>query len=151
MVTRTMPTNVGDEVPAVVQTMDIGKMRLFSGGFPGAAYHEFNKNQHTDADAAARVGRPKPIAQGLHIGGLLQEMLISAYGEHWLTTGKLSWRCINMILEDDIITARGKVGGASKEGASSRLDLQVWCENHRGTTVLVGGASVLVPAPDDGR
>lgn len=151
MVTRTMPTKVGDEVPAVVQTLDIGKMRLFSGWFPGAAYHEFNKGQHTDAEAAAKVGRPKPIAQGLHIGGLLQEMLISAYGEHWLTTGKLSWRCINMILEDDIITARGKVVHASKEGSSSRLDLEIGCDNNRGAAVLVGAASVLVPAPDDGR
>lgn len=145
MTTRTMPSNVGDEMSPVAQTMDIKKMRLYSGWYPGAAYDQFTIGQHTDAEAAAKVGRPKPIAQGLHIGGLLQEALISTYGKHWLTTGKLTWRCISMILEDDTITARGRVTAAYKEGASSRFELEVWCENQRGAKVLVGGASVLVP------
>ncbi len=145
MTTSIQTVSVGDQLQPVVQTMTLQKMRLYSGWSPGARYEDYRRNQHTDEEAAARVGRPKPIAQCLHVMALLQEMLLNAYGEHWLVRGKLDVRCISMILQDDVITARGKVVARTQEGDKARLEVEVWCDNNQDVKVMLGTALVLVP------
>ena len=136
-VTASRETEVGFEVEPITKKVTLDKMRIHSGNWPRA------KGWHTDYDAAHRLGQRTPIILGNQAMAYIAELLVKFFGEGYLG-GTLSTKIIRIMEPDDEITARGVVRKKVTEGDAIRLILNVWCENQRGQTVIVGTASGLV-------
>ena len=63
-------------------------------------------NYHSDADAAADLGLPGLVAQGMHVAGAAYGALLDAWGEDFLANGELDLRFVGMVLAGDEVEAR---------------------------------------------
>lgn len=94
------------------------------------------RNIHTDRDIAIRAGIGKQIASGMMIESYLVELMVSYFGENWLTNGNMSVTSIDMTTINDKIIPKAIV----KNGAN----LGIWCENQHRHKVMVGEANCLM-------
>ena len=112
-------------------------------GWPSwMAAHSF----HVHPEAAADKGLPKPNISGLDpTGTLLSIFMTSLAGTGWLQGGEFSYQIVKQIELQDFVTAKGRLLEKREEGDYVRLVCEVWVENQRGTRVVRGQASALVP------
>ena len=82
-------------------------------------------NIHTDQEFARKCGLPHIFASGAMFEGQLASLLAYTYGDKWFCTGKMELKFIVPVDVGDEIT--GVVSGKN-----------IWCENQRGETVIVG-------------
>ncbi len=106
------------------------------------AMREFNI--HTDARAAAREGLDAPTTIGPLPASQISRMMLTSFGQGWLRGGSFRLRFIRQMGLDDFLTAKGTVVDVSDEDAGTRIQCEVWVENHRGTKTVVGSATALV-------
>lgn len=118
------------------------RLLTFSGGSlvdPGWP----RKNIHTDTDFAKSTGLPSRCASGTHFQGQMVEFMVDLFGADWLKTGTMNVKFVDLVLEDQIVTARAKVTGRKKEGPSSRIELEIWSELEDGRKAMSGTATGL--------
>jgi 3-hydroxybutyryl-CoA dehydratase len=89
---------------------------------------------HTDPEFAARTQFGGTIAHGMLLLAYLSEMLTAAFGEAWLSGGRLKVRFKAPARPGDTVSAVGQV--IRVEGG--RTVCEVECRNQHGA-VLVGG------------
>jgi acyl dehydratase len=89
-------------------------------------------NYHSDADAAADLGLPGLVAQGMHVAGAAYGTLLDAWGETFLAHGELELRFVGMVLAGDEVEARVT---ADEDDASIEI-----ATVNGGRTVVVGHA-----------
>ena len=128
---------VGAEIPPLSKVMSIESMRLplVSGGNP----------IHYDEEFAKRQGLRAPIATGMISSGYLSEMLTRFFGLHWIQGSNMRVTYIAPVYAGDAVSCRGVVREKTIEGATTKLDLEIWCQNQHGEKVTVGTASVKLP------
>jgi acyl dehydratase len=107
---------------------------MFSG--PGANYH-------TDAEQAKKLGFPNIVVQGMMTTCFAAQVMLEAFGEGFLTGGRLSLKLTNVLWVDESVTARGRVRERVREGTQTRVLCEVWVDKDDGTRVLLGEASAL--------
>ena len=133
----TRDTAAGREVAGSPKKVTSYRTWLFSGGWP-----RFDgwpaKNVHTDMVFAKRSGLPTRAASGAMMQGYLSELMIGLFGESWLSRGRLSLKYIRIVDVGDTITARARVSATQPDESTTRFDLEVWCENQQGQSVVVG-------------
>ncbi len=128
------PTATGPALGTVEKTIDERTCWMFSG--PG-------RNYHTDREQAKKLGFPNIVVQGMMSTCFVSEVMHRAFGEGWLSGGKMSVKLTNVLWVDEHIVARGKVRESVHEGTAERVHCDVWVEKDDGTRVALGTASAL--------
>ena len=101
------------------------------------------KNYHTDAEMARALGFPDIVVQGMLSVCFVADLMTGRFGYGFHAGGKLDVRLVNVVWPKDVITTRGKIREASREGSRRRHLVDVWCEKGDGTVTLIGTASAL--------
>jgi acyl dehydratase len=139
----TKQTKPGAEFSGKPKPMEESRVFAFSGG-------KFNapgwpaKNIHTSLDFAKSVGLPTRAVSATQYEGHLTDLLIDLFGKNWFKHGRMEAKFIALVDVNDVVTSRAVVVSNEKEGDTSRITLDTWCENQRGEKVLVGKSSCLV-------
>jgi acyl dehydratase len=98
---------------------------------------------HTD-DYAQKHGMRGALVPGSTLLSYMLEMLYNAFGEKWLNEGRINVSFIGGgALNDDRITAHGRVRSIESGVEGDRISLEIWMENQNGVKVMVGEASCL--------
>lgn len=124
----------GPELPAGGKTITIAMCQAFSG--PHRSYH-------TDREMAQAMGFPDVVVQGMMSVCFLSEIMTRAFGAGWFCGGKLNVNLVNVLWPNDRLSVRGKVREEVREGAKTRVHVDVWCEKPDGVKTIVGTASAL--------
>jgi hypothetical protein len=128
------PTATGADLTPVKKTIDARRCWMFSG--PG-------RNYHTDREQAEKLGFPNIVVQGMMSTCFVSEVMLNAFGEGWLTGGRMSVKLTNVLWVDETVTAYGKIREELPEGDRTRVLCEVWVDKDDATRVLLGTASAL--------
>lgn len=104
-----------------------------------------NNPIHYDDAFARSVGLPAPIATGMISTGYLTQLLLEAFGIHWLAGGRISVSFVKPVFAGDTVLAQAVVRERTENAAAIHLALDVWCANQRSEEVTIGTASVTLP------
>jgi acyl dehydratase len=98
---------------------------------------------HTD-EYAQNHGMRGALVPGSTLLSYMLEMLYNTFGEEWLHSGKINVSFIGGgALNDDQITAHGRVKSIESGEGDERIRLELWMENQNGVKIMVGEASCL--------
>jgi acyl dehydratase len=98
---------------------------------------------HTD-EYAQKHGMRGALVPGSTLLSYMLEMLYNTFGEKWLNEGKINVSFIGGgALNDDQITAHGRVKSIESGEGGDRIGLELWMENQKGVKIMVGEASCL--------
>jgi acyl dehydratase len=128
------PTATGPDLAPVKKTIDERRCWMFSG--PG-------RNYHTDREQAEKLGFPNIVVQGMMSTCFVSQVMLDAFGEGWLTGGRMSVKLTNVLWVDETVTSYGKIREEVPEGDRTRVHCDVWVEKDDATRVLLGTASAL--------
>lgn len=101
---------------------------------------------HVDPAYAATTPFQGTIAHGMLVLALLSEVMTRAFGEAWLSAGRLKVRFRAPARPGDTITAEGEVRRASERQGGRLIECSLRCRNQRGEDVITGEAAVVLPA-----
>ena len=93
---------------------------------------------HVDEAFARTTPFGGTIAHGMLVLALIAEMMHAAYGERWLTSGKLKVRFKAPTRPGDTVTA----SAAASKQADGTAEYAVQCANQRGEVLIEGRATV---------
>jgi 3-hydroxybutyryl-CoA dehydratase len=123
---------VGSELPSVAKTLSQEKIDRYA-----RASGDFNPI-HVDAAFAAQTPFGGTIAHGMLLLAYLSEMLTAAFGQAWLSGGRLKVRFKGAARPGDVVMARGQVQRVEGE----RGVCSVECLNQQGEVLIGGQAEV---------
>ena len=126
----------GDNLPSVVKHITQKDINLYA-----EASGDFNPI-HIDETFAAQTPLGGTIAHGMLILAYMSEMMTTAFGKSWLSTGKLSVRFKTPARPKDIITISGKCDSIEHKEDASYINCSVEARNQRGEAVVTGEAAV---------
>jgi acyl dehydratase len=113
------------------------KMLVFSG------YPETN-SVHTDRDYAVAKGLRNAIAQGLQLYAYMCEWLVDYFGAEWFRGGRLAISFLGLVFPGDRVTVKAEVTATDAVEDGTRVELAIWCENHRQEKVAAGTATATI-------
>ena len=93
---------------------------------------------HTDPAFAANTQFGGTIAHGMLVLAYISEMLTAAFGEEWLSSGRLKVRFRAPARPGDTLTSAGTV--TSVEGGKTLCEVE--CRNENGDVLVSGEAEV---------
>ncbi len=97
---------------------------------------------HVDPTFAASTPFAGTIAHGMLVLALIGEMMFGAFGERWLTSGKLKVRFKAPTRPGDAVTASAQL---VKHGDDGLAEYAVQCATAAGEIVIEGRATVAPP------
>ena len=101
---------------------------------------------HIDEQFAASTPLGGTIAHGMLVLAYVSEMLSSAFGEPWDSSGRLSIRFRSPARPGDTLTVSGQVEAVAEENGIVLVTCPVSCCNQAGEVVVSGEGRVRVPA-----
>jgi len=126
----------GDSLPSVVKHITQREINLYA-----EASGDFNPI-HIDESFAAQTPLGGTIAHGMLILAYVSEMMTEAFGESWLSGGKLSVRFKTPARPKDTITTSGKIDSIEYKEGIPYVNCSLESCNQKGETVITGGAVV---------
>jgi len=126
----------GKTLPQVVKHITQEKINLYA-----EASGDFNPI-HVDESFAAQTPLGGTIAHGMLILAYASEMMTLAFGQSWLSGGKLSARFKAPTRPGDIVTVSGKIDSIEHKNGISYANCSLECCNQKDETIIVGGAVV---------
>ena len=100
----------GTDLPRVIKRINQEKINLYA-----EASGDYNPI-HLDEDFAKKTPLGGTIAHGMLILAYLSEMMTAAFGQSWLSGGRLNARFKAPAYPGDTITASGKIRTVEKKG-----------------------------------
>ncbi len=97
---------------------------------------------HVDESFAAKTPFGGTIAHGMLNLAYVSEMMASAFGESWLSGGKLRAKFKESARPGDTLTITGEVFCIEQKSAVSYANCSFECRNQRGETIVMGEAIV---------
>lgn len=128
---------VGQELPSLQKDLSQRRIDVYSGVRP--------RSIHTDEAWAHAKGFRTTLAQGMMSTAYASELMTRLLGKSFLAGGTLSMAFIRPVYAGDRLTVRGRVMETRREGARTRVVVEVWCENQHGEKTAAGTASGLTP------
>ena len=110
------------------------------------ASQDFNP-VHINEEFARKTPLGGTVAHGMLILAYVSEMMTTAFGERWLTGGKLDIRFKAAARPGDTITVSGKITKLEKDSGQTTIHCSVLCSNGKGEPVITGEAVLAVPKP----
>ena len=133
----------GQVFPGNPRRLTLARALAFSGGpFDSPDWPE--KNLHTDLKEANDAGLAAVVASGTQFEGYLATHLIALCGASWYSHGEWDVKIVRSVKVGDVVTPMAKLNSRKATDKGTKVDLEVWCENHAAEKVLVGTASCLV-------
>jgi len=129
----------GESLPQLVKNITQEKINLYA-----QASGDFNPI-HVDEDFAKKSPLGGTIAHGMLILSYLSQMMTIAFGQSWLSWGKLNVRFKEPARPGDVITASGNIRNIEQEESEIRVNCNVLCQNQRGEVVITGESSLRLP------
>jgi len=126
----------GETLPSVVKQITQKDINLYA-----EASGDFNPI-HVDETFAAQTPFGGTIAHGMLILAYVSEMMAKAFGQSWLSTGKLSARFKAPARPKDTITVSGNISSIEHKGDTSYATCSVEARNQGGEVVVTGEAVV---------
>jgi acyl dehydratase len=128
---------VGEELPSLQKDLSQRRIDVYSGVRP--------RSIHTDEAWAHAKGFRTTLAQGMMSTAYASELMTRLLGVSFLAGGTLSMAFIRPVYAGDRLTVHGLVKETRREGARTRVVVEVWCENQHGEKTAAGTASGLTP------
>jgi len=126
----------GESLPQLVKNITQEKINLYA-----QASGDFNPI-HVDEDFARKSPLGGTVAHGMLILSYLSQMMTIAFGQSWLSTGKLNVRFKEPARPGDVITVSGNIKNIEQEGNEIRVNCNVLCQNQKGEVVITGESSL---------
>ena len=99
---------------------------------------------HIDEDFARKTPLGGTIAHGMLILAYISQMMGEAFGQQWLSSGKLSVRFKAPARPGDTVTISGKIHGGESDNGQTLINCNVLCRNQHDEPVIIGQAQVKV-------
>jgi acyl dehydratase len=128
---------VGQELPSLQKDLSQRRIDVYSGVRP--------RSIHTDEAWAHAKGFRTTLAQGMMSTAYASELMTRLLGTSFLAGGTLSMAFVRPVYAGDRLTVHGLVKETRREGARTRVVVEVWCENQHGEKTAAGTASGLTP------
>lgn len=139
---------VGDEIRGPVRGITTTRIEWYDSAMLSAATNELRQvgsNIHTDEAFANSEGFSGVNADGMIMTNWCSEMLVKAFGIHYLERGSLRNKYIKPTNLGVELHVRGRIKEAATESkGGTRYTLDVWCEDQKGTKLVDGDATVEV-------
>jgi acyl dehydratase len=132
---RTAEAPVGEELPTLTKTIVQRQIDCYSGVRPNSI--------HTDAEWARKKGFRAPLAQAMMSTAYVSQLMVQFCGEGFVRGGRMSVAFIKPVVVGDTLTVHGSIKSREREGDTTRVTVEVWCENQDGVKTMVGTASGL--------
>ena len=100
---------------------------------------------HVDESFAAKTPLGGTIAHGMLILAYMSEQMTQAFGQNWISGGKLSVRFKLPARPGDTLSITGRVDSIEDTGGVSYANCSLECRNQKDETIIVGKASVKLP------
>jgi 3-hydroxybutyryl-CoA dehydratase len=126
----------GKALSPVVKHITQEKIKLYA-----EASGDFNPI-HVDESFAAKTPLGGTIAHGMLSLAYVSEMMTSAFGQSWLSGGKLRAKFKEPARPGDILTINGKVDCIERKDDVSYANCNFECRNQKGETIVAGEAIV---------
>ena len=126
----------GGVLPPVIKQLTQQDINLYA-----EASGDFNPI-HIDEVFATKTPLGGTIAHGMLILAYISEMMERAFGESWLSSGKLSVRFKTPARPKDTITVSGVIDAVEHVGDATLVKCSVDTGNQNGETVITGQAVV---------
>jgi 3-hydroxybutyryl-CoA dehydratase len=97
---------------------------------------------HVDESFAAKTPLGGTIAHGMLSLAYVSEMMTSAFGQGWLSGGKLRAKFKEPARPGDTLTINGKVDCIERKDDVSYANCNFECRNQKGETIVAGEAIV---------
>ena len=128
----------GMNLPEMKKTVTQQQINLYA-----EASKDFNPI-HIDEDFARKTPLGGTIAHGMLILAYVSQMMSAAFGQSWLTGGKLDVRFRTPARPGDTITVSGRISRIEKNEAQTSIHCDVLCRNQNDESVITGETSVRV-------
>ena len=127
---------VGAELPSLAKTLSQEKIDRYA-----RASGDFNPI-HVDPAFAAQTPFGGTIAHGMLLLAYLSEMLTAAFGQAWLSGGRLKVRFKGAARSGETVAIDGHVQRVQEGHEGCRLWCDVGCLNQQGEVLVAGQAEV---------
>jgi 3-hydroxybutyryl-CoA dehydratase len=97
---------------------------------------------HVDESFAAQTPLRGTIAHGMLILAYVSEMMTLAFGQSWLSRGKLSVRLKAPARSGDTVTVTGKIDSIENKNGVSYANCSLECHNQENEAIVIGKATV---------
>ena len=138
----------GDEIRGPVRGITPTRIEWYDSAMLSAATDELRQvgsNIQTDPEYAKTQGFSGVNADGMIMTNWCSEMLVRAFGVHYLERGELRTKFIKPVNLGVERHVRGRVKEVAKGGkGGTQYTLDVWCEDQKGTKLVDGDAKVEV-------
>jgi 3-hydroxybutyryl-CoA dehydratase len=126
----------GKILPSVIKHVTQEKIDLYA-----EASGDFNPI-HVDESFAAQTPLGGTIAHGMLILAYVSEMMTLAFGQSWLSRGKLSVRLKAPARSGDTVTVTGKIDSIENKNGVSYANCSLECHNQENEAIVIGKATV---------
>ena len=99
---------------------------------------------HIDEAFARKTPLGGTIAHGMLVLAYVSEMMGTAFGQSWLSGGRLSVRFKAPARPGDTLTVSGSVRKIEQAEGSQLISCEVLCRNQNNETVITGEARVRI-------
>jgi 3-hydroxybutyryl-CoA dehydratase len=99
---------------------------------------------HVDANYAKQTPFGGTIAHGMLVLSYISEMMLTAFGSRWLSTGWLSIRFKSPALSGKKVKVKGKVRTVERMDNNIRVICDVACQDEAGNPIITGEAGVTI-------
>jgi len=128
----------GMGLPGLKKTVTQENINLYA-----EASRDFNPI-HIDEDFARKTPLGGTIAHGMLVLAYVSQMMTAAFGEAWLTGGKLNIRFRNPARPGDTLTINGQIRRLEKTGKQTKVDCEISVHNQKEEAIITGEASLEV-------
>ncbi len=128
-----------ESLPQLVKNITQDNINLYA-----QASGDFNPI-HVDEDFARKSPLGGTVAHGMLILSYLSQMMTIAFGQSWLSGGKLNVRFKEPARPGDVVTISGNIRNIEQEGSEIRVNCNVLCQNQRGEAIITGESSLRLP------
>ena len=97
---------------------------------------------HLDSTFAMKAGFDTTIAHGMMVLSYISEMMTSAFGTKWATTGQLKVKFRSPVLSGESIETYGELLKTSNDDNLNKAFYKVGINNKNGSLVITGEATI---------
>jgi 3-hydroxybutyryl-CoA dehydratase len=130
------PITIGQVLPSLVKEVGQRKIDAYSGVKP--------RSIHTDEAWAREKGFRAPLVQAMMSTAYVSELMTQLLGAGFVKGGTMSMTFIKPVYAGERLTVHGVVTDVRPENGTTRVVVDVWCEDQEGDKTAIGTASGLL-------
>jgi hypothetical protein len=135
---------IGESFVGMKRVVGFERLTTFSGGPLSLAPDWPRVNHHTTHEYAKERGTHTLFASGTQYQGYLVAMLVDMFGWDFLTTGKLEFKIIKIVYQDDVITPGFTITAKDEGEDGVTYGIDLWTHNQDWHKTMLGGGTFTV-------